>query len=72
MIHAAIERNVKYVCALSTDKVVHSASWGLPFFSLTIWQAATPINLYGATKLCSDKLFVSANQVGDPSTHSMH
>merc|ERR1719440_490192 len=45
IIHAAIERNVKYVCALSTDK------------------AATPINLYGATKLCSDKLFVSGNQL---------
>jgi len=45
VIHAAIERGVKYVCALSTDK------------------AATPINLYGATKLCSDKLFVAANQL---------
>jgi UDP-N-acetylglucosamine 4,6-dehydratase len=45
VIHAAIERGVKYVCALSTDK------------------AATPINLYGATKLCSDKLFVAANML---------
>ncbi|QTA87902.1 UDP-N-acetylglucosamine 4,6-dehydratase (inverting) [Desulfonema magnum] len=25
-------------------------------------KAANPINLYGATKLCSDKLFISANQ----------
>ena len=40
---AAIDRNVKKVIALSTDK------------------AASPINLYGATKLCSDKLFVGAN-----------
>jgi UDP-N-acetylglucosamine 4,6-dehydratase len=40
---AAIDRDVKKVIALSTDK------------------AANPINLYGATKLCSDKLFVSAN-----------
>jgi UDP-N-acetylglucosamine 4,6-dehydratase len=43
VIDAAIDRNVKRVVALSTDK------------------AASPINLYGATKLCSDKLFVSGN-----------
>lgn len=43
VIDAAIDRNVKRVIALSTDK------------------AASPINLYGATKLCSDKLFVAAN-----------
>lgn len=39
VIDAAIDRNVKRVVALSTDK------------------AANPVNLYGATKLCSDKLF---------------
>jgi len=43
VIEAAIEKGVKQVVALSTDK------------------AAAPINLYGATKLCSDKLFVAAN-----------
>jgi UDP-N-acetylglucosamine 4,6-dehydratase len=43
VIEAAIDRGVKKVVALSTDK------------------AAAPINLYGATKLCADKLFVSAN-----------
>ena len=43
LIDAAIDRNVKQVLALSTDK------------------AANPVNLYGATKLCSDKLFVAAN-----------
>ena len=43
VIDAAIDRNVKKVVALSTDK------------------AANPINLYGATKLCSDKLFCAAN-----------
>ena len=43
VIETAIDRGVKKVVALSTDK------------------AAAPINLYGATKLCSDKLFVSAN-----------
>ena len=43
VIDAAIDRGVKSVIALSTDK------------------AANPINLYGATKLCSDKLFVAAN-----------
>lgn len=43
VIDASIEKGVKRVVALSTDK------------------AAAPINLYGATKLCSDKLFVAAN-----------
>ena len=43
VIEAAIEKKVKKVISLSTDK------------------AAAPINLYGATKLCSDKLFVAAN-----------
>ncbi len=43
VIDAAIDRNVRKVVALSTDK------------------ACNPINLYGATKLCSDKLFVAGN-----------
>jgi len=43
VIEAAIDRGVKKVIALSTDK------------------AANPINLYGATKLCSDKLFIAGN-----------
>jgi len=44
VINASIERKVKKVIALSTDK------------------ACNPINLYGATKLCAEKLFVNANQ----------
>lgn len=43
VIEACLDRGVKQVVALSTDK------------------AAAPINLYGATKLCSDKLFIAAN-----------
>jgi len=43
VIDAAIDRRVKKVVALSTDKAVN------------------PINLYGGTKLVSDKLFISAN-----------
>lgn len=43
IIDAAIDRGVKKIVALSTDKAVN------------------PVNLYGATKLVSDKLFVSAN-----------
>lgn len=43
VIEAAIDRNVKRVIALSTDK------------------ACAPVNLYGATKLCSDKLFIAGN-----------
>lgn len=37
--------------------------------ALSTDKAANPINLYGATKLCSDKLFVAGNNyVGDRST----
>jgi len=45
VIDACLDRGVRRVVALSTDK------------------AAAPINLYGATKLCSDKLFTAANQL---------
>ncbi len=48
VIFAAIERQVKKVIALSTDK------------------ACNPINLYGATKLASDKLFISSNELSGP------
>jgi UDP-N-acetylglucosamine 4,6-dehydratase len=52
VINAAIDRGIKKVIALSTDK------------------ACNPINLYGATKLCSDKLFIAGNSyVGDKLTH---
>lgn len=43
VIDACIDKRIKKVVALSTDK------------------ASSPINLYGATKLTSDKLFVSGN-----------
>ncbi len=34
--------------------------------ALSTDKAAAPINLYGATKLCSDKLFIAANNVKGP------
>ena len=43
LIDACIDKKVKAVIALSTDK------------------ASSPINLYGATKLTSDKLFIAGN-----------
>ena len=43
VIDACIDRGVKRVVALSTDK------------------ASSPVNLYGASKLASDKLFVASN-----------
>ena len=43
VIDASIDKDVKRVVALSTDK------------------ASSPINLYGATKLAADKLFVAGN-----------
>ncbi len=45
VVQAAIQRGVKCVVALSTDK------------------AANPINLYGASKLAADKIFVAANNL---------
>lgn len=51
LIDACIDRGVKGVVALSTDK------------------ASNPINLYGATKLASDKLFIAGNAyAGDHKT----
>lgn len=43
VIDAALDKGIKKVVALSTDKAVN------------------PINLYGGTKLVSDKLFIAAN-----------
>lgn len=43
LIDACIDRKVRSVVALSTDK------------------ASSPVNLYGATKLASDKLFIAGN-----------
>ena len=43
LIDACIDKGVKKVVALSTDK------------------ASSPVNLYGATKLASDKMFVAGN-----------
>ncbi|HEX4104839.1 MAG TPA: UDP-N-acetylglucosamine 4,6-dehydratase (inverting) [Rhizomicrobium sp.] len=45
VVSAALNRGVKRVVALSTDK------------------AANPVNLYGASKLASDKIFVAANNL---------
>jgi UDP-N-acetylglucosamine 4,6-dehydratase (inverting) len=43
LVDACIDRGIKRVVALSTDK------------------ASSPVNLYGATKLVSDKLFIAGN-----------
>lgn len=43
LIDACIDKGIKRVVALSTDK------------------ASSPVNLYGATKLASDKLFIASN-----------
>lgn len=48
LIDACIDKRVKKVVALSTDK------------------ACAPVNLYGATKLCSDKLFIQGNAYSGP------
>lgn len=46
IVEAAINRGIKKVIALSTDKAVN------------------PINLYGATKLVAEKIFIDANAYG--------
>ncbi|MDZ4722679.1 MAG: UDP-N-acetylglucosamine 4,6-dehydratase (inverting) [candidate division Zixibacteria bacterium] len=54
----AIKTNVigaQNVIEAAIDRNVHKV------VALSTDKAAAPINLYGATKLCSDKLFVSAN-----------
>ncbi len=54
-IHGA-ENIIKASISCNVSKVI----------ALSTDKAANPINLYGATKLCSDKLFVAANNmVGD-------
>ena len=50
VIDAAIDRKVKKVIFISTDKAVN------------------PINLYGATKLCAEKLFVAGNSYAGGTT----
>jgi len=50
VIDAAIDREVKKVIFISTDKAVN------------------PINLYGATKLCAEKLFVAGNSYAGGTT----
>jgi len=52
VIDAAIDKGVRRVLAVSTDKAVN------------------PVNLYGATKLCAEKMFVQANAyAGTQDTH---
>ncbi len=47
-------QNLVEACMLNNVKKV---------IALSTDKAAAPINLYGATKLCSDKLFISANNI---------
>lgn len=46
--------NLVEVCLMQNVKKV---------IALSTDKAAAPVNLYGATKLCSDKLFISANNI---------
>lgn len=50
---------------LGAENVINAAlSTGVKnVVALSTDKAAAPINLYGATKLCSDKLFVAANNI---------
>ena len=46
---------------LRSDALHERASAVIPMASQTFSKASSPINLYGATKLCADKLFVAGN-----------
>ena len=48
---------------LGSQNVIEAAFYNnvLKIIALSTDKASSPINLYGATKLCSDKLFTSAN-----------
>lgn len=50
---------------LGAENVIHAALNNniQKVIALSTDKAANPINLYGATKLCSDKLFVAANNL---------
>lgn len=50
LIETALQNNVKYFIAISTDKAV------------------SPVNLYGATKLCLEKLTISGNNYSGGNT----
>ena len=44
-------KNIIEICSVNNVKVI----------ALSTDKACSPVNLYGATKLCSDRLFISAN-----------
>jgi UDP-N-acetylglucosamine 4,6-dehydratase len=50
---------------LGAENVINAALSGTvkTVIALSTDKAAAPINLYGATKLCSDKLFIAANNM---------
>lgn len=50
---------------LGAQNIIESAFYNKvkKVIALSTDKACSPINLYGATKLCSDKLFVSANNI---------
>ena len=60
---------------LGAQNVIHAAIRNevKKVVALSTDKAANPINLYGATKLCSDKLFVAANNIagGHPTRFSV-
>jgi len=65
IIHAAALKQVLKTNIMGAQNVINAAmECGIKkVVALSTDKAASPINLYGATKLCSDKLFISANNI---------
>jgi UDP-N-acetylglucosamine 4,6-dehydratase (inverting) len=74
-VHLAEENPIEYIKTniLGAENVINAANFcGVKkVIALSSDKAVAPANLYGATKLCADKLFIAANQSVSPAIFSI-